>query len=290
MSGGYVTKDNAAKTETVAHFVKLLTEKPIIGVVNLESLPCQQLNNMRKQLRPYGVEICMTKKRLMKLAIEKVKGKKEGLEQLEEYMKGMPAILFTEENPFTLFKIIKKNKSKAPAKAGQEAPADIPVAAGPTNFLPGPIISELAGFGIKTKVNNGKLDITDDVVVAKEGDVIDDKLASLLMRLGIEPMEIGLDLVAIYENGTVFTKKVLDVDEEQFAADLDNCARWALNLSVDAVYPTTDNAEILVTKAFKDAKGLGMEANILCDGTVKEIIGKAHNQMQSVKNTAGIKD
>ena len=290
MSEVYQTQDNAAKKEVVAQFVKLLAEKPIIGVVNLESLPCQQLNNMRKQLRPFGVEIVMAKKRLMKLAIEQVKSSKEGLEQLEGHMKGMPAILFTEENPFTLYKIIKKNKSKAPAKAGQEAPADIPVVAGPTNFLPGPIISELSSFGIKTKVNNGKLDITDDVIVAKEGDVIDNKLASLLMRLGIEPMEIGLDLVAIYENGTIFTKKVLDIDEDQFAADLDNCARWALNLSVESVYPTVDNAEILVTKAFKDAKGLGMEANILADGTVKEIIGKAHNQMQSVKNTAGITD
>lgn len=290
MSGEYVTKHNAAKEKTVATFEKMLTEKPIIGVVNLQSLPCQQLSNMRKQLRKYGVEIVMAKKRLMKLAIEKVKGTKKDLEQLEGHMKGMPAILFTEENPFTLFKIIKKNKSKAPAKAGQEAPSDISVSAGPTNFLPGPIISELAGFGIKTKVDNGKLTITDDAIVAKEGDVIDDKLASLLMRLGIEPMEIGLDLIAIYENGTVFTKNVLDIDEEAFAADLDNCARWAFNLSVEAVYPVKENIGVFITKAFTETKGLATEANIICSETVKDMIGKAHSQMLNVKNTAGIND
>lgn len=290
MSEKYVAKENVAKRETVASFVKLLTEKPIIGVVNLQSLPCQQLSNMRKQLRKYGVEICMTKKRLMKLAIEQVKSKKENVEQLEDYFRGMPALLFTEENPFTLFKIIKKNKSSAPAKAGQIAPNDILVSAGATNFLPGPIISELAGFGIKTKVNNGKLDILEDTVVAKEGDVINDKLSSLLLRLGIEPMEIGLDLVAIYENGTIFTKKVLDIDEDAFMSDLENCARWAFNLSVEAVYPTSQNINLFITKAFKDSKGLALQANILCNETVKELLSKAHNQMQSVKNTAGITD
>ena len=232
--------------------------------------------------------IKMAKQKLITLAIEKAKASKSNLEEIEQHMKGMPALLSTKENPFKLFKIIKKNKSKAPAKTGQILPADAKVSAGPTNFAPGPIISELAAFGIKTKVENGKLVIQEDTIIATEGTEIDDKLASMLLRLSIEPMEIGLDLIAIYENGIVFTKSVLDVDEDQFLADINNAARWALNLSVEVGYINPDNIKLLVVKAFTEGKGLAIEANIMCSATVKDLVGKAYSQMLSVKSTLGV--
>lgn len=288
MREGYKTHVSDDKKNIVVEFAKLLSDYPIIGVLNLENLPAQQLNIMRKQLRGHGVLIKMTKQKLITLAIEKAKSSKNNLEELEQYMKGMPALLFTKENPFKLFKIIKKNKSKAAAKAGQILPSDAKVSAGPTNFAPGPIISELAAFGIKTKVEEGKLAIQEDTVIATEGTEVNDKLASMLQRLGIEPMEIGLDLTAIYENGVIFTKSVLDVDEDQFLANVNNAARWALNLSVEVGYITSDNIELLVVKAFRDGKGLATEANILCSATIKDLVGKAHSQMLSVKSTLGV--
>jgi len=288
MRKGYKTHVSDQKKKTVQELAKLIKGSPIVGIVNLENLPTQQLNNMRKQLRGNNVNIKMSKKSLISLAIEKEKADKSGLEELEQHMKGMPALLFTDENPFSLFRLLKKNKSKAPAKVGNVLPSDAAVSAGPTNFAPGPIISELAAFGIKTKVEDGKLAIQEDTVIATEGTEVDDKLASMLLRLGIEPMEIGLDLVAIYENGLIFTKSVLDIDEDQFKADVDNAARWALNLSVEAGYPTSDNITVLVTKAYTETKALATEANIMCSETVKDMLGKAQNQMLSVKSTLGI--
>ncbi|MFT4303081.1 MAG: 50S ribosomal protein L10 [Candidatus Woesearchaeota archaeon] len=288
MREGYKTHIADSKKASVKEYAKLMKDYPMVGIVNMQNLPTQQANNMRKQLRKNDVLIKMGKKSLFKLAIENTKANKEGIEQLEDYLSGMPAILLTKQNPFSLFKILKKNKSKAPAKAGQIAPHDILVNEGPTNFAPGPIISELAAFGIKTKVENGKLTITQDTVIAKEGDVITDKLASMLLRLNIEPMEIGLDLVAIYEDGTVFTKKVLDIDEDQFLADIDNAARWAFNLSVETNYVTKNNIQVFITKAFKGTKAVALEANYPCSDTVNDLLGKAHGQMLSVKTALGI--
>ena len=288
MRQGYKTHISDDKKKLAAGYAKLILDYPIVGVVNLENLPSQQLNNMRRQLRESKVIIKVGKKRLFKIAIEKSKEVKKQLEQLEEYLKGIPALIFTKENPFALFKLIKKNKSKASARPGQIAPADITVSAGPTPFTPGPIISELAGFGIKTKVENGKLNIIEDVVVAKEGDILDDKMASLLQKLGIEPMEIGLDLVAIYEQGVVYTKSVLDIDEDKFKLDLDNCARWAFNLSIEAGYPTKDNITVFITKAFQQTKAVALEADIMTADTIKDILIKANNQMLSVKSALKI--
>jgi large subunit ribosomal protein L10 len=288
MRKDYKINVSNAKKKEVSELAKNINDSPMVGIVNLQNLPTQQLNNMRKQLRENSVTIKMNKSRLIKLALNNVKNSKQGIEKLENHLKGMPALLFTKENPFKLFKILKKNKSKAPAKSGQVLPTDAKVSAGPTNFAPGPIISELASFGIKTKVDQGKLAILEDTVVAKRDSVVDDKLASLLLRLGIEPMEIGLDLVAIYDNGTIFTRDILDIDEDQFKKDIDNAARWALNLSVEATYPTKDNIMLLITKSYSETKALAKETEWMCSDTVNDMLVKAQNQMLSVKSALGI--
>ncbi len=275
------------KKDVVKEFVKLIKEYPIIGAVNMEGMPTPQLQNMRASLRDICV-IKMSKRRLLKLAIEQAKKEKQGVEELEQYLRGMPALLFTKENPFKLFKTLQKSKSPAPAKAGQTAPNDIVVPAGPTSFAPGPVIGELGALGIKTGVENGKIAIKEDATVCKEGEKISGPLAGMLTRLGIEPMEIGLDLIAVYENGTIYKKDVLSIDEEEFLNKINNAARWAFNLSVEAAYPTKDNATLFITKSFQEAKALALEANILADMVVEEVLGKAERQMLSLKDTAGI--
>ncbi len=273
------------KKKVVKEFVKLLEEYPIVGAVNMENLPTKQLQNMRAQLRG-TVVMKMTKRRLIRIAIESVKDKKKGVEELIPCLKGMPALLFTKENPFILYKKLQKNKSTAPAKAGQTAPKEIVVKAGPTPFAPGPVIGELGAAGIKAGIDGGKVVIKADSVVAKEGDVIDAKLAGLLTRLGIEPMEIGLDITAVYEDGSIFTRDVLAVDEEEYVNNVSQASKWAFNLAVEAGIMTTETTEFMVQKAFKDAKSLAGEANILCSATVNDVLAKANAQAASLKSEA----
>jgi len=274
------------KLGTVKEFTKLLEEYPIVGIVNMNNLPTKQLQNMRAQLRQ-TVVLRMTKRRLLKKAIENVKDKKKGIDQLEQYMEGMPAMIFTKDNPFALYKKLAKNKSKAPAKAGQIAPGDIEVKAGPTSFAPGPIIGELAQFGLKAGIDGGKVAIKVDAIVAHKGDIINEKLASILGRLGIEPMEIGLDLTAVYENGHIFTKQVLAVDETVYKNNLAQAGRWAFNLAVEAAYPAKDTIQVLVQKAFRDSKGLGVSKGIMVKELVGDILAKAHREMLGVKEASG---
>jgi len=270
------------KQKVVDEFVKLIEEYPIIAAVNLEMMPAPQLQIMRAKLRD-KVVLKMSKRRLMKIAIEKAKAKKKDIEKLEPYLKGMPALIFTKENPFKLNKILVQNKSKAPAKAGQVAPSDIIVLAGPTPFAPGPVIGELGAIGIKTKVEGGKIAVSEDTVVVKEGEVIKPNVAGLLTRLGIEPMEIGLDLTAAYEKGIIYKSDILAIDEKAFMEKLNNAATWAFNLAVEAGYFTKDTIELLVPKAFNEAKALALEANIMADAVAEELVAKAEMQAKSLK-------
>ena len=96
------------KKNDVDDFVKLINKYKYVGAVNVENLPAKTMSKMRNQLRD-NVLIKMNKKRILKVALEK--SNKKGMEKLVEHLKGMPALLFTEESPFKLFKTLKKNKS-----------------------------------------------------------------------------------------------------------------------------------------------------------------------------------
>ncbi len=274
------------KKIVVKDFVRLCREYPIIGIVNMENLPAPQLANMRKQLRG-KVEIRMTKKRLIRVIFEQVKGEKAGIGQLEQYFTGMPAMIFTKENPFALMKILNKNKSNAPAKGGQIAPKDIIVPAGPTPFAPGPIISELGQAGIKAGIEGGKVAVKADSIAAHKGEVIKEKTASILTRLGIYPMEVGLDLVAVYENGTIFEKDVLSVDESQYITNLKLAASWAMNLAVESGYVTKDTVKLMIAKAYRDSKAIGISQGIMADQIMPDLLARADREANALMQKTG---
>ncbi len=275
-------------SETKKKFVQKLVQDiehaPIVGLVNMQNLPAPQLQTMRTTLRAKNVTIIMARKKLLQRALQQ--STKSNILKLAENIKGMPALLFSRDNPFILYSIIQKNKSEAPAKPGQIAPKDLVVKAGPTSFAPGPIISELAAVGIKTKVDQGKLAILQDTVIVKEGEVISAKVAETLKRLDIRPMEIGLDLVAVWENGFIFAAKQLHIDEAEYEQNFLTAAQWAINLAVEAAYCTAETTELLLQKAFRDAKALALEQDILTDLTAGEVLAKAERQAMSLKEAA----
>jgi len=242
---------------------------------------------MKKELRG-KMNLFMTKKRLMKIALDKIKNEKKGAEELEKYFEGMPALLFTNESPFKLSKLLQKNKSKAPAKAGQTAPDDITINKGPTPFAPGPIISELSAIGLKVGVEGGKVAVKEDTVIVKKGEKIKPKVAEILTRLDIKPMEVGLGLVAAYEDGIIYQKDILKIDEAEFNNKLNSAAAQAFNLAFNITYTIKDNINLLISKAFNDAKALGVGQEILDEGIIENLLGKAENSMLSLKNTADI--
>lgn len=273
------------KKGKVDHLVEQIKKYPIIGIVDMSNLPSLQVQRMRSSLRN-SVQMIMCKRRLIKLAIDHCKDQKKGLEELQPYVKGMPALILTKDNPFALAKTLRKSKSKAPAKAGQVAPNDIVIPAGATPFSPGPIIGELGAIGVKTGIENGKVAVKADSVVVKEGETVTPAVASILTRLNIEPMEIGLNIQGVYENGIIFTKKVLDVDDAQYLADLKNLAREALNLACFIEYPTKDTIELLVGKAHRDALGLAESQGVITSETLKTMVAKANFTAKHVASSA----
>ena len=106
------------KKKEVELIKKELSNYNIIGIVDMTNMPSAQLQQMRSTLKKDFL-IKMSKARLVKLAINQLKDQKKNIAELLPYIRGMPALIYTKENPFRLAKSLQKSKSKAPAKGGR---------------------------------------------------------------------------------------------------------------------------------------------------------------------------
>lgn len=263
------------KKEKVAELEDLSNSHEIVGIVNLADIPAPQLQTMRKSLGDKAV-LKMSRKNFIKIALE---NSDKDLEDLADYLEGQPAMVFTEMNPFKLFKILEDSKTEAPAKAGSIAPADIVVPAGDTSFPPGPILGELQQAGIPAKIDKGKIVVTDDATVVNEGEEIPKKVADILTKLEIYPMEVGMDLLAVCEGDTIYTADVLRIDEEETRQTIATAFQNAINLSVNAAVFNSESTPLLIQKAANEALNLAVFANILTSETADRILSKAYSQM-----------
>ncbi|MBR9677815.1 MAG: 50S ribosomal protein L10 [Nanoarchaeota archaeon] len=276
------------KKERVKEISEKIKDYKVLGIVDFHALPAKQLQIMKKKLKEKGVTLLMARKRILKRVLET--SDKKNIKELIKNLGSMPALILSSLDPFRLAKIINDNKSPALAKAGQTSPKDIVAPAGPTPFTPGPIIGELGILGIKTKVEAGKLTITQDVIVVKKEEIISKVAASILRRLGIEPMEIGLTIKAVWEKGIIFSADQLRIDTKEYTEKLKLAHATALALSLNANIPIKETINALLQKLHSQAIALSMNTGFPTKQTRDEILRKAEGQAMQLARGVQEKD
>ena len=277
------------KKEEVIELKGIIDQYDVVGIVDLLNIPAKQLQEMRKSLNGKAV-IRMSKKNLIDLALKDCNASKVNVVDLSEHMDGQVAIIATEMNPFKLFKILEDSKTSAPAKPGTVAPDDIVVPEGDTGFEPGPFLGELQQVGIPAKIDRGKIVVQKDTVVVEAGEVISKNVASTLSRMDINPLEVGINLKAVYEDEAIYTSEVLAIDEEKTLADVQRAFSNAFNLSVNAAIPTDQTISPIITLAYTRAINVGVDAAILTSETSAPIIGLAQAKMLAIASAVADKE
>jgi len=262
------------KIKEVNYLSNLIRENNVVSITKMENLPSKQIQMIRNKLRGLAT-IRMARKNLIKRALNAADKDKPGISKLTEHMEGAIALVLSNANPFKLARILEKNKIPAPAKPGQIAPKDIIVPAKDTGIAPGPIISELHEVGIPTKIEGGTVHVEKDTVVAKKGEVISEELANVLKRLDIEPMEVGLSLLAAYDNGIIIEEELLHKPLEDYENMLMESIQAALSLSIEAGIIVPENAKIILQKAYMNALSVAIEASILTSDTARFVLSSA---------------
>ncbi len=246
------------KLKAVEMLREEIEKTPVIGLIDMHKMPSKQLQEIRKSLRGKA-KIKMVKNIILKFAIDGAK--KEKIKDIEAFMPKQPAIILTDIETFRLYTLVNKLRSKTFAKEGDIAKEDIWVSAGPTSLMAGPAISELQQAGVPASIESGKIVVKKDACVVKEGETISAVKANALRKLKIEPMEVLLNIVAVYASGDIYTKDVLILTTE-YPQMLSQAFNNALNLSVSIVFPVKENIKHLLAKANQAAKAISGLAGI----------------------------
>lgn len=270
----------AWKKDEIDEIKKNSAKYTLIGLVDMYGIPAAQVQQIRRNLRGKAV-IRVTRNTLIEHALGEIGGK---VADLSKFISGHSAMIFSNDNPFRLFKQLEKTKTKMAAKPGETAPEDIVVEKGPTSFKPGPIVGELQQAGIPAAIEGGKVKIRETKTIVKKGAVISAKVADVLIKLDIKPMDVGLALQAAYYEGDVYEPSVLAIDETAVLGQVRLAAAQAFNLSVNAAIPTKDTIAPILTKAVREARGLAVEAAIYEKDVVDAIIGKAQKESIALKS------
>ncbi|MAG18098.1 MAG: 50S ribosomal protein L10 [Candidatus Diapherotrites archaeon] len=266
------------KEKQLTELKQLASSYPVVAVADVNMYPAALFQQVRKKLKKNSV-VKVSKTKIIKKALSEVKETNVLVDEAKENC----ALIFTEMNPFELYAFLKKNKGKIAAKTGAIAEEDISIAAGDTGIPPGPALSDLKSAGLKVAVQGPTISIMEDKVVTKAGEPVSEAVAGTLSKLNIKPFKVDLKIISVLEQGQVYKADVLDIDTDQVFGDFVNAHKKAFNLAVNAAILTSETTELLVTKAFNDAKAVALEANILTSATVGSLLAKANAQASVLK-------
>jgi large subunit ribosomal protein L10 len=274
------------KQDEIDNIKKLIQSHKVFGMVGIEGVIATKIQKIRRDLKDVAV-IKVSRNTLIERALNQLG---ENVPGMNKYLDKQTALVFTNESPFKLYKVLEQTKTPSPINAGAIAPVDIMVQKGPTSFPPGPILGDLQSAGIPASIEAGKVAIKETKVVCQAGQAVPQKLATMLSKLEIYPLIIGLDLRAAYDKGTIYEPELLAIDESQYISDIIRAAQNAFNLSVNTAYPTRETMGTLLAKAFAEARNLGVNAVVFDSGVMDALLAKAYVQMTSVASKAADKD
>jgi large subunit ribosomal protein L10 len=271
------------KTDRVAGLARTITEHSLTALVGVRGVPANALQSMRRSLRARGHPIVVAPNSAIRHALGNAAAERPALKPLLDQVTDQTALLSAEGNPFSLYQELAQTRSPTPARGGEIAPNDIFVPGGATSFKPGPIVGELQHAGFPAAIEKGKVVLKRDTTIVRAGQPISREVATLLTRMDIRPLEVGLDLRAVVEGTTFFPPEVLRVDLAARRDDVARAHRRALGLAVEIGYVTPQTLPLLVTRAHRRALALAVAAGYVTPSTLPALLARAVRSARAVE-------
>jgi large subunit ribosomal protein L10 len=281
---GSVPEERLARVATLAETIR---SHPTAAIIGVRGVPASALQKMRRSLRERGHPILVAPNSALRHALELAVVERPALKSLLDQVTDQTALLSAKGNPFSLYQELVQTRSPTPARGGEIAPKDIVVSAQTTSFKPGPIVGELQHAGFPAAIEKGKVVLKKDVTIVKAGGVISREVATLLTRLDVFPLEVGLNLRAAVDGDTFYPPDVLAVDLDAKRAQLALGHQQALALALELGYATPVTIPLLLTRAHRRALALAVATGYTTPETLRPILGKALAQARALQNLTG---
>ncbi len=270
-----------AKSNEVESIKDILKEYKSIGIASLQKVRASQLQELKKSMAG-KVYLRVLKNTLIKIALEEMN--QAGLKKLEDYLEGSNVFLFTELNPFKLALLLEHGKVKTTAKSGDIAAMDVVIPASNTGQPPGPVISQLNAVGLPTRIESGSVWISKDTLVVRKGEIINERLAGVLSKLGIKAVELGISMNVVFDNGLIISGDQLKGDVAATRKSVEASNQEAFALALEIGYTTKDTIKPLLQRAHQKAIALSVSAAIPTKDTIADIIRKANAEMNGLSS------
>jgi large subunit ribosomal protein LP0 len=230
-------------------------------VVGADNVGSKQMSDIRAALRPDTI-ILMGKNTMMKRSIRlycEETGNDQWAPLLDELV-GNVGLVFTKGDLAQVKAEIAKYKVGAPARVGLVAPNDVTIPAGGTGMDPSQT-SFFQALAIATKINKGTIEIVSDVHLIKAGDKVGASEAALLGKLGVKPFKYGLEIVKVYDSGSLFEPAVLEITDEDMQASVGAALANVAALSLATNYPTLASIPHSVVNGYKNVLAIAVETD-----------------------------
>lgn len=246
------------KIKTVSELVNLIKSKKTIVIASIKNIPASQYQEIVKKLRSKAV-VKVPKKNIIFKALDS--SENEIVKKLKEHIKDSYAILFSDVDSFELAAELISKKTFIKAKAGQEAPENIEIPAGPTDLIPGPAISELGALGIQIQIEKGKISIKEPKIIVKKGEKISQAASDIMNKINIKPFSIGFLPVAALDikEGKIYVD--IKIDREETIKEMKTLFGKSISFAINIEYVTDDTIMLLIGKASMHERALGKFIN-----------------------------
>jgi len=272
-----------AKAQMFADLQEIPKKYRVMALVKMDKVRASQILPLRKKLQGQ-VEFFSVKDKVARKALELLDI--PGIREIAGQLTGQCMFLFTDMSPFKLNVLLAKNSIMMAARAGDVASIDVVVPPVNTGVAPGPMLTEFKEAGIPTKIDQGTIWITKETVPVRKGEAIGDKLAPLLGKLDIRPVEAGIALESALEEGLVYSRDEMVIDVDGFREDLTRSHREAVALTVEIGYVTADNIRQILAKAAQSARSVSAESGYMTDETKEQILQRADVQARALADSA----
>jgi large subunit ribosomal protein LP0 len=227
-------------------------------LVQCDNVGSKQMQQVRVALRGSAM-VLMGKNTTIRKVVKDFLKKNEGhpVEILLEHIVGNVGLIFTNGDLAKIRDIITSNKVPAPARVGSVAPVDVFVEPGPTGCDPGQT-TWFQALNIPTKINKGQIEMISRVHLINKGARVTDSQAALLQKLHIKPFTYGLAPTKVYDAGSIFDVKILDIDEKDLLSKFFAGVGTLAALSMEVGYPNKASLVHSINNAYKALLALGM--------------------------------
>lgn len=239
------------KKEYFIRMKELLSEYNKFFMVEIDNVGSSQIQLTRQGLRGKA-EILMGKNTMMRKIVKEFCEENPGspIEQIENHLKGNIGFVFTNGDLGEVRNVLEANVRPAPARVNAIAPIDVIVPKGPTGCDPGQT-AFFQTLQIATKITKGQIEMTNDTHLITAGDKVTASQVALLQKLNINPFTYGFLLKVVYDNGSLFDAKVLDITDEVLSAKFCEALSVIASLSLAIGYPTQASVPHSIANAFK---------------------------------------